>query len=339
MRFWWKAGGIVAAAGVAALTCVVMIGSATAARSNTSCRSSASNRVLGYIESGSGLPTLRRNLPGLTTVGVDGLNLDQSGSAVSRPGADADAMLAAARRAGKSTQLLVGNYNSKINDFDPAIAHRLFISAKNRSTVIAALVGDTRRGWTGIQLDLESLHASDMAGLTRFTRQLRAALPANKTLSMAVMASTSEHGYRENAYDLPALAKNLNQVVLMAYDQHGPTWTSAGPVGGLPWAKRAMETMLRFVPRAKALFGVAGYGYTWPTHGTGTQLSDAAARRAAVKPTWNARQGEWRSPLRGGGTIWWSDAKSLRIRRSQACSLHLQGVAVWSLGLSDTLTR
>ena len=165
--------------------------------------------VLGYIESGSGLPTLRRNLPGLTSIGVDGLNLNQSGSAVSRPGADADAMLAAARRAGKTTQLLVGNYSSKINDFDPAIAHRLFISAKNRASVIAALVGDTRRGWSGIQLDLESLHGSDMAGLTRFTRQLRAALPANKTLSMAVMASTSEQGYRADAYDLPALAKNL----------------------------------------------------------------------------------------------------------------------------------
>ncbi len=316
-----------------------MTGSASATRNTTSCRSSTSTGVLGYIESGSGLSALRRNLPGLTSVGVDGLNLDQSGSAVSRPGADADAMLAAARRAGKSAQLLVGNYSSKINDFDPAIAHRLFISSNNRAAVIAALIGDTRRGWSGIQLDLESLRGSDMAGLTRFTRQLRTALPANKTLSMAVMASTSEQGYRADAYDLPALAKNLNQVVLMAYDQHGPTWTSAGPVGGLPWAKRAMATMLRFVPRAKASFGVAGYGYTWPTHGTGTQLSDAAARRAAVKPTWNARQGEWRSTLRGGGTIWWSDARSLRIRRSQACNLHIQGVAVWSLGLSDTITR
>lgn len=339
MRIWARAGGIVAAAAVATLTCVSAAGSATVADSDTSYHSSVSSGVLGYVESGDGLATLRRNLPGVTSVGVDGVNLDHSGSAVSRPDSDANAMLATVRRAGKSAQLLVGNYNSKINDFDPAIAHRLFASSANRAAVIAALVRDTRRGWSGIQLDLESLHGSDLAGLTRFTAELRAALPSNKTLGMAVMASTTERGYRDDAYDLAALAKNLNQVVLMAYDQHGPTWTGPGPVGGLPWAKQAMATMVRFVPRAKVLWGTAGYGYTWPARGTGTQLSDAAARRAAVKPTWDARQGEWHSGLRGGGTIWWSDAKSLRVRRSQARALHVQGVAVWSLGLSDPLTR
>lgn len=335
MRFAWKATVAVFAMGLSSLTFAVA-GDATSPHSNVA-RSAPTSPVLGYIESGDGLAALRRNLPGLTTVGVDGVNVTESGAAVSQPDDDSLAMLATAHRAGKPAQLLVGNYSDAINDFDPGIAHRLFTSAQNRRAVIASLVADTRRGWDGIQLDLESLNGSDMDGLSRFTTELRAALPPRKTLSMAVMANTTAQGYRDDAYNLPVLAKQLNQMILMAYDQHGPTWTGPGPVGGLPWARQSLRTMLRFVPRTKVVFGVAGYGYTWPTHGTGVQLSDADARHAAVKPVWDATAGEWHSTIRGGGTIWWSDARSLRIRRAVARNLHVDGVAVWSLGLSDTL--
>lgn len=341
MRRNWITAGIATAASVTVVACVsvAVASTATADASGTSARSTHGRTVLGYIEGGDGLAPLRRNLAGLTAVGVDGLNVNQRGTGVSRPDAEARSMLHAAHAAGKHAELLVGNYSNKINDFDPAIAHRLFASKRSRRTVVAALAADARHGWNAIQLDLESLHGSDLHGLDRFVAQLRAALPKKASLSMAVMASTSTRGYRDDAYDLPFLSKHVNQVVLMAYDQHGPTWTSAGPVGGLPWAAKAMTTMLKSVPRSKAVFGVAGYGYTWPKRGTGNQLSDAAARRAATKPIWDSRQGEWHSSLRTGGTEWWSDARSLRVRQDVARRLRIQGVAVWSLDLSDRLPR
>jgi spore germination protein len=301
-------------------------------------RTHASSRVLGYIESGDELAALRRNLPALSSVGVDGINITSSGAAVSAVDPGGRKMLAVAHRAGKRTELLVGNYSDSIGDFDPAAAHRLFTSASNRRTVIAALVADTRSGWDGIHLDFESLGPADISGLTRFTTQLRAALPAHKSLSMAVMASTTKQGYRDTGYDLPALARQLTHVVLMAYDQHGPTWNGPGPIGGLPWAKQSLRAMLASVPRAKVLLGVAGYGYTWPTQGTGDQLSDAEARAAAQHPVWDATQAEWHASLASGGQLWWSDARSQRVRRELACRLGLAGIAVWSLGLSDRIT-
>jgi spore germination protein YaaH len=303
-------------------------------------RPGASSHVLGYIEAGDGLAALRRNLPALSSVGVDGININSSGATVSAVDPGGRAMLAVTHRAGKRTELLVGNFSDSIGDFDPAAAHKLFASASNRRTVIAALVADTRRGWDGIQLDFESLGAADLGGLTRFTTQLRAALPRGKTVSMAVMASTTKQGYRDTAYDLPALARQLTRVVLMAYDQHGPTWNGPGPVGGLPWAKASLRAMLASVPRAKVVLGVAGYGYTWPAHGTGEQLSDADARAAAQggHPVWDATQAEWHATLADGGQLWWSDARSLRVRRHLARCLGLDGVAVWSLGLSDRIT-
>ena len=242
-------------------------------------------------------------------------------------------MLVATHRAGKRAELLVGNFSGALGDFDPVAAHRLFASASHRRAVIAALVADAHDGWDGIHLDFESLHGTDRAGLTRFTTELRSALATRKSLGMAVMASTTPQGYRDTGYDLRALSRQLTRVVLMGYDQHGPTWTGPGPIGGLPWVTRALRAMLASVPYAKAVLGVAGYGYTWPSRGTGTQLGDAASRRAAArKPVWDATQAEWHATLRGGGTLWWSDARSLQSRR-----MHVAGVAVWSLGLSDRI--
>ncbi|MBO1766463.1 glycosyl hydrolase family 18 protein [Allobranchiibius sp. GilTou38] len=326
------------AGAVAVVTTIFTTGAVPVPGKATPIRPAAHATVLGYVESGDGLSALRRSLAALTNVGVDGVNISATGAGVSSPDQNAETMLAATHSVGKSAELLVGNFNNAKGDFDPVAAHLLFISAQHRRDVIAGLVTQARHGWNGIQLDFESLNGSDRAGLSRFTSELRAALPTRTTLSMAVMASTSAAGYRDNAYDLPVLARQLTRVVLMAYDQHGPTWTTAGPVGGLPWVELAMATMLKSVPRNKVVLGVAGYGYTWPAHRAGTQLSDAASRRSATSPVWNATQAEWNSPLRGGGSIWWSDARSLQVRRALSRRLGVQGVAVWSLGLSDPLS-
>jgi spore germination protein YaaH len=47
--------------------------------------------------------------------------------------------------------------------------------------------------------------------------------------------------------------------------------------------------------------------------------------------------GEWTARLRDGSTVWWSDARSLARRTQFAWVLHLHGLAVWSLGLSDPI--
>jgi spore germination protein len=49
------------------------------------------------------------------------------------------------------------------------------------------------------------------------------------------------------------------------------------------------------------------------------------------------RVGEWTAHLPDGSTVWWSDARSYAVRARLAASLHLHGLAVWSLGLSDVL--
>lgn len=300
--------------------------------------------VTGYAEDGTPPEQVAASAAGLATLGVDGVDISAGGTTVAPPDAGDLSLLYEARRFRLQAELLIGNYSDRLAGFDPAAAHALLSSPPNINRVaatLARLVAGQR--WTGILVDLESLDAGDRTGLVAFVRMLGKRLPAGRTVSVAVTAFTSAEQYAANGYDLRQLGGLANRIVLMAYDEHGPTWSGPGPIGGLPWQRAALRPVLALVPAGRIDLGVAGYGYTWPERGTGAQFSDAGARQlvraAGGTAHWNARQGEWTATLPDGTVIWWSDARSWRLRVALARSYHLHGLALWSLGLSDPLSR
>jgi len=278
----------------------------------------------------------------LDTVSVAGIGLRRTGGAVSQPTPDVQRVRAAAAERGLRTQLVMSNYSNRLGDFDPASLHRL-LSDPARSARVAARVADLAEqgGWDGVNVDLERVRPGDAAGLTRFVQLVSDALPASSTTSVDVSASTSAAGYRQGGYDLAGLGRAADVVVLMTYDQHGPTWSGPGPVGDLRWQREAVETAVTQVPAEQVDLGVAGYGYTWPRSGTGRTVTVAQARtlvaRDGVRPRWHADSGEWSARLDDGTRMWWSDRRSYERRVKLARDLGVHGVALWQLGSADRL--
>ncbi|WP_445442905.1 glycosyl hydrolase family 18 protein [Clavibacter sp. km1a] len=299
--------------------------------------------VVGYAEGGSTpVSRLDASAAALTSVVVDGVNITSDGRSVGIPSAEAIAVLRQAHARGERVELLVGNYDEALGDFSPGISDALLGSTANVDRVVRQLAAEVaKRGWDGVTVDLESLTGAHPAGLTRLVSGLKAALGSARSVSVCLMATTGD--YRPLGYDLAALGRAADHVVLMAYDQHGPTWSGAGAVGGMPWVKAALKPVQKAVPAARIQLGIAGYGYTWPRTGEGRQLSDQGARDLVAsqkaKAVWSVPQQEWHATLRDGTTVWWSDARSYDARVALAKQLRLGGVAVWSLGLSDPLTR
>ena len=195
-------------------------------------------------------------------------------------------------------------------------------------------------GYDGVQIDMESLDSSHASGLTTFLSALRSALPAGKSISMALMATDTASGYASEGYNLTALTPSVNRFVLMAYDQHGPTWTSAGPIGGTPWVKSVLTAFIATgVPKSKIDLGVGEYAYTWPRGSDGEQLTVADARAlAGSKARFDSTQEEWTATLSNGTVIWWSDARTLTAREALAVQYGVHGLAVWELSLSDPIS-
>jgi spore germination protein len=185
-----------------------------------------------------------------------------------------------------------------------------------------------------------ALAARDAAGLTAFLTALRSSLGEARSLSVDLSNGTTAAHFAESGYDLAAIGGAVDTVVLMGYDQHGPWEARPGPIGALWWQRAGLAVLRRVVPPSKIELGVAGYGYAWRAHSRPT-LSDSQARALVASHHARARYigalGEWTARLRDGSTLWWSDARSFRRRVALARSEHIQGLAVWSLGLADPL--
>lgn len=319
---------------------IAVLGPASAAQPSTT---PGRLPVLGFQVSGDPLGLIDRSAGALGSVGVDGVDVSESGASVDVPDAT---MLTEMRRAHRDhlpAVLLVGNWSSVINDFSEPMAHRMLTNARNRNVVASSLAQSVRtQGWNGINVDLEALNPTDTAGLVAFLRTLRAALPARASLSIDLSSETSLAAMQSDGYNLAAIGRSVNSVVLMAYDENGP-WNphTPGPVGSLAWQRAGLKVLLSKVPARKVVLGVAGYGYVWRPSGA-AQLSDQQARALAahyrVAPQWRPGIGEWTARLPDGSVTWWSDARSFALRRTLASQFHLAGLAVWDLAQSDRIT-
>jgi spore germination protein len=292
--------------------------------------------VLGFQEGYRDL-VIAENAAALTYVGVDGVSLTDGGATLPLPGEGELAALEAAHDAGLGAELLFSNFDGELNDFSPGVAATLLGSADNRAAVIASLVTAVdEQSWDGVMIDLESMTGQMTDDLTTFAVELRAALPADARLDIALMAATDEAGYRWWGYDLPALADAVDRMTIMTYDQHG-TWSDAGPVGALDWQREVVAELRRQVPDEPIDLGVAAYGYLW--HGDESRsVSPAEARElAGDAATFDEQVGEWTATLDDGTVLWWSDTRSRERRVQLAHELGLDGVAIWSLGLTDPL--
>ena len=298
--------------------------------------------VTGWALDGSTPALVRRNAGGMSTLSVAGVSIGATGDRVTRPTDGALRLAAVAHHHGLTAELLVGNYSIHLGDFDPRAAHRL-LSRPGRIDAVAGRLASyvARGGWDGVNVDLERVRAADADGLLALVEALQDAMPAARTVTIDVSASTSAAGYRAGGYDLAGLADAADGIKLMTYDQHGPTWSDPGPVGGLPWQRRSLATLLRVVPAVQVDLGVAGYGYTWPSRGTGRTVTITQARRLvardAVRARWSAQQGEWTARLDDGTRLWWSDRRSYAARVALARRQGVHGLAVWRLGSADTL--
>ncbi len=284
---------------------------------------------------------LDRNAHAISTIGFDGVVLSPTGDTVSDLSARAPDLVAAAHAKGLTAELRVSNFDIVQGEFSQKSATALLGNVDHRATVTAALAARVALGdFDGVQIDFESLGATDAAGLFAFTKELRDALGAPKVVSMAVPAASSAARYREAGYDFTQLAPLLSRTVLKAYDQHAPTRSKAGPVGGLPWATTALDALISTgMPSAHIDLGVAGFGYSWPGNGSvGKQLSDNGSRMLAGDlARWDSTQAEWTATLPDDTVVWWSDARSLAARQDLARSRNIHGIAVWEAALTDPL--
>jgi len=161
--------------------------------------------------------------------------------------------------------------------FNKKAFHQLATSAEAQARMNEALVRECKlHGYTGFQFDLENVDYLDRDNLSALVKTTADALHA-AGLQLSIATVPNAPGYPgagafakwiytdwRGAYDLAALAKSVDLICLMTYDQN-TRWTTPGPVAGWQWTLDNMNYALQFVPKDKLSLGIPLYGYHWYT--------------------------------------------------------------------------
>jgi spore germination protein len=246
-------------------------------------------------------------------------------------GAHDPAIVALARSRGSRVHFRVANL---VDDrYNAELARAILTKPAASIRAIASILQVVRDyAYDGVVLDLQSLAPTDRSALTEFVRDLATQLHnRSRPLSVIVPARPQEAA---DAYDLGALGRAADWIILQAYDEH-PMAGPAAPIAPLPWVESAIRRSLAYVPASHLLLGIGLLGYDRPTQGTGEVISMreavGRAQKAGATILWDeAAQSPYFTVF--GRTVYFEDARSIDRKLTVAASYHLAGTAFWRLG-------
>ena len=255
---------------------------------------------------------------------------------------------------------IVANINFLQDDF-----HKLLTTPSAPRQMVAQLLRACKDyGYVGFQFDFEDVNWSDRDIFSTMVAESAAAFhDQGLKLTIATVpnapGAAGETAYSawifENwraAYDLAALAKSVDLICLMTYDQH-TRYTAPGPVAGWSWTLANVAYALKFVPREKLSLGIPLYGYHWfaglpikPDYKPNPaaeyiSTSDALdlARAYGGKIEWDATdRTPWVYFYRDQEREWifFADVRAFRERYALAKDRGLEGFCSWVLGTEDS---
>ena len=246
--------------------------------------------------------------------------------------------------------------------------HLLAGSPAAQAQMNEALIRECKlHDYKGFQFDFENISWTDRDALSALVKTSAEALHrAGFQLSIATVPNAPGYpgagGFSKwiytdwrGAYDLAAIAKSVDLVCLMTYDQH-TRWTTPGPVAGWQWTLDNLNYALKSVPRDKLALGIPLYGYHWYT---GAPILDKAtgaykpnpgadyisapdalllAREYNGKIQWDAEDHSayfyfYRDQMREW--VFFSDLHTFRDRYDLTVKNGLAGFCAWVLGQED----
>lgn len=234
------------------------------------------------------------------------------------------------------------------NAFDPDLTYKAFKDFETRQKMIHELLHYSQMyHLDGINVDIENVNPEHGPLVTQFIRE---ATPYFHEAGLIVsMDITFIAGGNYSAfYEREKLAKIVDYLAVMAYDEHWGSSPKAGSVASLPWVENNLQKLLELVPNEKLILGVPLYTRLWEVKDSG-EVSSKALSMAEVKewlethqltPVYDEASGQNYAELyvaeeQATYKIWLEDELSLKKRVEIASKYELAGVGSWSRYFAD----
>ena len=163
------------------------------------------------------------------------------------------------------------------------LIHSLIDTKKHRDAFAKTIVQTVKDGgFDGIDIDLESKHASDKDNFSKFLQNLYKRMGTKMVICTIEARTPIEDRYNGTdvpadatmyANDLPTINRYCDRVRIMAYDQQGIDLTLANraassselyaPIADPAWIEKVVNLMSKDIAKRKIQIGVPTYGYEY----------------------------------------------------------------------------
>jgi cellulose synthase/poly-beta-1,6-N-acetylglucosamine synthase-like glycosyltransferase/peptidoglycan/xylan/chitin deacetylase (PgdA/CDA1 family)/spore germination protein YaaH len=186
----------------------------------------------------------------------------------------------------------------------------------------------------GAFFDFEQLPASAQPDYLAFLNEVNTRFDRHGWL-IAMAAPVGDR-----SWNLPAYAKIVDRVFLMAYDEHENSG-DPGPVASQHWFARAVADSARGISADKLVVTIGNYGYDWYPGGSDSKTVEEAwqiARDSDAMPVFDPASGNSGFSYEEGDkkhVVWFLDAASAYNQIAFLRRAGLGGIALWRLGSED----
>jgi cellulose synthase/poly-beta-1,6-N-acetylglucosamine synthase-like glycosyltransferase/spore germination protein YaaH/peptidoglycan/xylan/chitin deacetylase (PgdA/CDA1 family) len=194
----------------------------------------------------------------------------------------------------------------------------------------------------GIVVDFEEVPQTSQENFQHFIHDLAVALHAGNLKLMVALPAA------DWSYDYKYFAAQADAIILMNYDFHWPA-SAPGPVVSQDWFVRNISNILKIVPPEKIVMGIANYGYDWPTKSK-TDPEPVAQALTFQQAVITAVESEsdiefdndslsphfsYEDEKNVVHNVWMLDGVTAYNELRAAERTHVQGTALWRLGMED----
>lgn len=284
------------------------------------------------------------DMPGVNVISPTWFSLeDGQGNVKSK--ADAD-LVDWAHAEGKQVWALYSN------SFDPDLTREALSTYERRNRTTQQLLHYAEQyRFDGLNIDFENVNVNEREVLTQWVRELTPLLRQEGLVVSIDVTGKSSSGNWSMFLDRANLAKSVDYMMVMAYDEHWAASPKAGSVASLPWTEQTMQRIMDEdqVPASKLVLGMPLYMRIWTeTEQNGkTEVKSKAVGMTGIKewlqehkvtPEFMEDVGQNYAEVTVDGErmrVWIEDETSIQARVDMAKRMGLAGVATWARTFGD----